>query len=919
MRPIKLTISAFGPYAGETVLDMEKLGKSGLYLITGDTGAGKTTIFDAITYALYGQASGTTRDAGMFRSKYARPETPTFVELTFLYGGRVYTVRRNPDYERPAKRGGGLVHQKAEAQLTWPDGKVLTKTREVTAAVEEILGIDRSQFRQIAMIAQGDFLRLLLASTEERKEIFRRIFRTQKFELLQNRLKEEYSLLEHSRQEKERGIRQSIREIRMPKEWEEELPEDSAELSGPEAMELLDSLIAEDQNRCEETEKQAETAAEAEAEINRLLGKAESEEKARGQLEKQREALSQEKASLQKKKEDLAREKERIPEWEALGAQIADIRSKMSRYGELEEQKEKKQRNEQAIAETEKKRSRFETSIHSLQEALEKGREEQRAIGNPQAEGQQAENELHRSRDRLKRLKAALEKQGEWNTLKAKLEKAQSEYERAAEKEDRLHNHYYKKNRSFLDGQAGILAKELTAGEPCPVCGSREHPHPARLTEEIPEKSQVEAARKEWEKARQQAEKASGKAMELRGKTQARETELAELGKELLGACGTEELSQRIGQRIQDEEQTLQSWRKKAEEIAERTARKQTLEEELPRQEALLTKEREELAELEKAAAALEESVRHQDEAIQRLSESLEFSGVRQAEKALQELESQKNLMSRGREAAENAYHKSQERVRALEGKVEALEKQLEHEETEGIHQIRERKIRLQQEKERFSREIGEIRLRLDRNQETLTRLREETESLQKTEETWKWVKSLSDTAGGTISGKEKIMLETYVQTAFFDRILECANTRLMVMTGGQYELKRRAAAENYRSQSGLEMDVIDHYNGSLRSVKTLSGGEAFKASLSLALGLSDEIQSSAGGVKLDTMFVDEGFGSLDEESLQQAVRALSELSRGNRLVGIISHVAELKEKIDRQIIVRKDREKGSRVILRTD
>lgn len=275
--------------------------------------------------------------------------------------------------------------------------------------------------------------------------------------------------------------------------------------------------------------------------------------------------------------------------------------------------------------------------------------------------------------------------------------------------------------------------------------------------------------------------------------------------------------------------------------------------------------------------------------------------------------------MSRGREAAENAYHESQERVRALEGKVEALEKQLEHEETEGIHQIRERKIRLQQEKERFSREIGEIRLRLDRNQETLTRLREETESLQKTEETWKWVKSLSDTAGGTISGKEKIMLETYVQTAFFDRILERANTRLMVMTGGQYELKRRAAAENYRSQSGLEMDVIDHYNGSLRSVKTLSGGEAFKASLSLALGLSDEIQSSAGGVKLDTMFVDEGFGSLDEESLQQAVRALSELSRGNRLVGIISHVAELKEKIDRQIIVRKDREKGSRVILRTD
>ena len=195
-----------------------------------------------------------------------------------------------------------------------------------------------------------------------------------------------------------------------------------------------------------------------------------------------------------------------------------------------------------------------------------------------------------------------------------------------------------------------------------------------------------------------------------------------------------------------------------------------------------------------------------------------------------------------------------------------------------------------------------------------LRQIEKKSAAIADVEKRWMMVGPLADTANGNLSGREKIMLETYVQMAYFDRIIERANTRFMVMSGGQYELKRRREADNNRSQSGLSLDVVDHYNGTERSVKTLSGGESFKASLSLALGLSDEIQASAGGIQLDTMFVDEGFGSLDEESLQQAMRALNGLAEGNRLVGIISHVPELREKIDRQIIVRKDRSGGSRV-----
>ncbi|NLA88209.1 MAG: SMC family ATPase [Clostridiales bacterium] len=213
MRPITLTMSAFGPYAEKTVLELYKLGTQGIYLITGDTGAGKTTIFDAITFALYGEASGENREASMLRSKYATPETPTFVELVFEYAGKRYTIKRNPEYERPVKRGEGTTTQKADAELTMPDGQVITKAKDVTNTVKEIIGIDRSQFTQIAMIAQGDFLKLLLAPTEERKKIFRQIFRTELYQVLQDKLKEESAALSRQREALCSRIRQYIDDI----------------------------------------------------------------------------------------------------------------------------------------------------------------------------------------------------------------------------------------------------------------------------------------------------------------------------------------------------------------------------------------------------------------------------------------------------------------------------------------------------------------------------------------------------------------------------------------------------------------------------------------------------------------------------------------------------------------------------------
>ena len=294
----------------------------------------------------------------------------------------------------------------------------------------------------------------------------------------------------------------------------------------------------------------------------------------------------------------------------------------------------------------------------------------------------------------------------------------------------------------------------------------------------------------------------------------------------------------------------------------------------------------------------------------------MKFKSKKEAEETVKHLKNGIQLHKNALEKVETEYADLEKELAGLKGKIDQLKKQLESKEDIDTEKLLEEKNALTEKKTELTEKSETISTRIYTNNRAKENISKKATELTTIEEKWTWVKALSNTANGNISGKEKIMLETYIQATFFDRIIDRANTRLMVMSGGQYELIRRQEASNYRSQSGLELDVKDHYNGSIRNVKTLSGGESFKASLSLALGLSDEIQSNAGGIKLDTMFVDEGFGSLDEESLQQAIKALADLSEGNRLVGIISHVAELKERIDKQVIVTKEKTGGSKVTI---
>lgn len=934
MRPLKLTISAFGPYAGRTELDMDGLGESGLYLITGDTGAGKTTIFDAVAYALYGEASGENREPGMLRSKYADDDTPTFVELLFSYRDEKYLVRRNPEYERPAKRGNGKTLQKADAELTMPDGRVIAKVRDVNAAVKTILGVDRSQFSQIAMIAQGDFLKLLLADTRERQGIFRDLFHTRPYQALQDRLREESGKLGKEWEKEKNSIAQYIRGIVCDPDGEFSLRLQKAkegELPLSEILDLLSEILSGDRKETEETEEIRAEAEKRLEDIKRELDRLEEFKKAGEQLSRVRKAKEECRIRLLKAKEEKKAEEGRKQEQEDLSRREAALQAELGEY-ELLEKREKE------LLAVEKEKERLHEDCGKIQEQLRRQTELLSALKEEREgcshAGEQKER-LQREKDQADAEQAELrsfaEELKKYRELLKEFYACQEGYRRAAEEAERIADNYRRKNRAFLDGQAGILAEGLREGEPCPVCGSLHHPSPAFQFGKAPSEAELKEAQKAAEEAQQKAAAASEEAGSRRGGLEEKRKSLTERLRSLLGetecgkleeSCAGEELflpgavwesglTQRWNGLREKREELLLGMKREEEALKKRTE----LDGRILKEENVFAKMQERLSEEKQKQAALgsrEEALYAQ---IKERKERLQYAGYREALEEKKRLETRKKQLERISEQVQKELTEAEAQKSRLEGEEEQLIKSLAGKDAGEEGTLKEEKERLLLHCAALREKEKEIHARISRNSDAQRELEKETRAQQDLEKKWGWVRALSNTANGNIPGREKMMLETYIQMTYFDRIIRRANLRFLTMTGGQYELERSREG-GVKSQSGLELNVIDHYNGTKRSVRTLSGGESFKASLCLALGLSDEVQSQAGGIRLDTMFVDEGFGSLDEESLRQAIQTLMGLAESRRLVGIISHVGELKEKIDRQILVEKGRTGGSKVTL---
>lgn len=919
MRPLKLTITAFGPYAEKTVLPLEKLGESGLYLITGDTGAGKTTIFDAITYALYGQASGDHREPIMFRSKYASADTLTEVELVFTYAGKTYTVWRAPEYERPKIRGDGFTRHPAKAELTYPDGRVLTQPREVDAALREIMGIDRNQFLQIAMIAQGDFLKLLLAPTEERKKIFRQIFMTGRYGVLQEKLKAEVSVLRTERDKAKDSIRQYVEGMVCDEGDEASLDVEKAKegkMPVPDVIALVKRLIARD-TAAEADLSAAIAAADGELErINADLGKLAEREKAKADLAGATAALAGETEKNRALRAAADAEKAKEAECERLTGERSGIEAEYPRYDEVDAAAKTVAEAEAALAAAERVWETDEKTHTRDTDACGEQKREYEALadageGKEKLIGQKAKAEDRKSKaDTLAALLAECRRKNN------ELADLQAEYRAASDASDLATREYEDRHRAFLDGQAGILAETLEEGRPCPVCGAIEHPCAACRPESVPTEAQLRQAKEKADTARRNAEAKSGACQSARAVLEERKKDVEEKIAALWDGCTPAQAEERLPDERQSLMRTIAALDAEIKENERKVARRGELARTLPEKEAALEARAKDLTLRRNKLDADRAALGAKKEQWEKERASLRFGSKAEAQKEATRLE---RLIAERKQAAENARKAladSDGKLAGLRGSIDQLNKQLSVDCGFDKTEKETKKAALIAQKTADDRTAKTVHARLETNRRVWQNLTERSGDLQALDKRYAWVAALCDTANGALTGKKKIMLETYIQTTYFDRIVVRANTRLMVMTNGQYELKRRVEADNNRSQSGLDLDVTDHYNGTSRGVETLSGGESFKASLALALGLSDEIQSSAGGVRLDTMFVDEGFGSLDGESLEQAMKALTGLTEGHRLVGIISHVSELKERIDRQIVVTKGKSGGSKATI---
>ncbi|MCQ2551300.1 MAG: SMC family ATPase [Clostridia bacterium] len=851
MKVKKLVMQAFGPYVKKIELDFTKLGDRGIYLITGDTGAGKTTIFDAITYALYGQASGDNREDGMLRSKYADPSDETFVELTFIYDSKEYVVRRSPAYMRPKKSGEGETLKPKEASLVIGD-KVIT--RDITQAIEDIIGLDYSQFSKIAMLSQGEFQKVLLDSTKDRKAIFRSIFHTEKYVRFQMLMQEMYSKVEGRFNDIHKSIDQYLSQI--------------------EGEGKLEDLIKEDEALEKRFNKDISELSSDLEELTRNIQKGENQENLRKAIERDRAAIQNLEALTDSLKDALDKAKAGLEEAKEKRSQAAKLEARLSDYQQMDSValqlgniKRELERFKEEIPLKEKAKNKKE-------ESLKEAKEKVLSLKDVETKKLQAKIELDE-----------LEKKEE---LEKKYDLAKEEYKLAKEALAQKKDEYDHKYMAYMDNQAGVLAEELEEGKPCRVCGSIHHPNIALKAENAPSKEELDSLRQSLDKALGTSQKASEKAGVVKAELEPLKAKhdgkvLDDVRGEYVAICADAEDKEELEKYIPKAEKEL-------EDMKEAITLSLNIE-----------------AQHKAKIVPLEENLRS-------LRENLTYQDRNSCKKAIDELKERAAGLERDYQLKEKAFKDNEKDISTLKAKVDANLENLKKEKPVDLEAERDKKNLLSQKNRELSLERDQVTARLSKNKGLLENVEDKSKELKDTEDELIVLKSLRDTATGNLNGKVKIDFETFIQMNYLDRIVDRANVRLEKMTEGQYELVRRVDNEKKQGAGGLELDVKDYYNLSQRSVGSLSGGEKFKASLSLALGLSDEVTESSGRIRVDTMFVDEGFGSLDGQSINQAIEALEQTTQGNKLIGIISHVEELKNRIDKKMVVTKNRDQGSDV-----
>ena len=927
MKPLKLTMSAFGSYAGKNVIDFTGQ-QQGIFLITGDTGAGKTTIFDAITYALYNQTSGGERNGNMMRSQYAQPETETYVELEFLYRGQTYRVCRNPDYKiTKTLKNGKIREQKVphSVELTLPDGTVFPEKKNATdAKIIEILGLTADQFSQIVMIAQGDFLKLLYTKSDERKMIFSKLFRTDIYWKIQENLRRKSMEMDERIQENDRAFEQEkSRIILLPES--EELP--------------LDELVERLRERLKDALKEQNLRRANVEELNKKITKYEEINKLFRSLEKIRQTGKELEARQAESKERrqqienaLKADKVLVAEQQNLRQQqeveqsaqaIAKMTETLANNQEMFEtlktqQQEAEAKQKREAADIQKKMLALEQSFPSY-EALQNARsEEQQAKKVWEDLEKTSEESFHKKEAGIAALKEQQKQQEQV------VEQTKKNWEQTSLSASESAKHYEHMYEAFLKEQAGILAENLSAGCPCPVCGSTVHPDPAKLSDHAVTELEVEQAKKTRAAAEEKRDLAYAA-------FEAEKTEKQKLAQAVEKEEADFVLAQTIAkQQRKEAEQNYVSLQKIAEQIREKLVYPSFAE------------AKKQYAAMQKALAAAEQEIERKRQKVSELAEAMNtLKGQKLAEEENQKtakklaVKTEKEyakLLEKSGFVSEETYHlailpeRSRSKLEREEKEYESqclrqqseqklLEKQVSGKTYTDTTELNEQLKAEKQALKEAEKTYMELHTAYENDRSVLQNCAVYLEKGKKLESEDQVIKSLSKTANGRLSGSAKIDFETYIQRQYFKQIIHEANKRLLTMSNHQFILKLKEEANTGRkTNEGLDLSVYSLVTDSERDVKTLSGGESFLAALAMALGLSDIVERSAGAIHPDMMFIDEGFGSLDAQSRQQAIEVLGELAGDSRMVGIISHVTELKEQIDRKLVVNRT-DNGSRAV----
>ena len=927
MKPLKLTMSAFGSYAGKNVIDFTGQ-QQGIFLITGDTGAGKTTIFDAITYALYNQTSGGERNGNMMRSQYVQQETETYVELEFLYRGQTYRVRRNPDYKiTKTLKNGKIREQKVphSVELTMPDGTVFPEKKNATdAKIIEILGLTADQFSQIVMIAQGDFLKLLYTKSDERKMIFSKLFRTDIYWKIQENLRRKSMEMDERIQENDRAFEQEkSRIILLPES--EELP--------------LDELVERLRERLKDALKEQNLRRANVEELNKKITKYEEINKLFVSLEKIRQTGKELEARQAESKErrqqiENARKADKVlvaeqqnlrqqQEVEQSAQAIAKMTETLANNQEMFEtlktqQQEAEAKQKREAADIQKKMLALEQSFPSY-EALQNARsEEQQAKKVWEDLGKTSEESFHKKKAGIAALKEQQKQQEQV------VEQTKKNWEQTSLSASESAKHYEHMYEAFLKEQAGILAENLSAGCPCPVCGSTVHPDPAKLSDHAVTELEVEQAKKTRAAAEEKRDMAYAA-------FEAEKTEKQKLAQAVEKEEADFVLAQTIAkQQRKEAEQNYVSLQKIAEQIREKLVYPS------------LAEAKKQYAAMQKALEAAEQEIERKRQKVSELAEAMntlkgqklaEEENQKTAKKLAAKTEKEyAKLLEKSGFVSEETYHlailpeRSRSKLEREEKEYESqclrqqseqklLEKQVSGKTYTDTTELNEQLKAEKQALKEAEKTYMELHTAYENDRSVLQNCAVYLEKGKKLESEDQVIKSLSKTANGRLSGSAKIDFETYIQRQYFKQIIHEANKRLLTMSNHQFILKLKEEANTGRkTNEGLDLSVYSLVTDSERDVKTLSGGESFLAALAMALGLSDIVERSAGAIHPDMMFIDEGFGSLDAQSRQQAIEVLAELAGDSRMVGIISHVTELKEQIDRKLVVSRT-DKGSRAV----